>query len=107
MLKSETNRRKEELRIVWILMENMGLFIILLANIVLILLETSVRLKIWTWLSRRRFRLALRKKGLPSDLIELLMREYEDTIRRVDALNTILKSLGGVARYAGKLRNNR
>ncbi len=105
MLKSGNTNRKDVLKTLWILMESIGLFLILLSNAASILLESTVRYKVWAWLSKRRFRSILEKKGLPSDLIEILVGEYEETIRKVGEVNSLLKSLGGMTRFTGKLRN--
>ncbi|MEB3757586.1 MAG: hypothetical protein GSR76_01865 [Desulfurococcales archaeon] len=105
MLKSGNTNKKDMLKTLWIIMESMGLFLILLSNIASILLESTVRYKVWAWLSKRRFRSILEKKGLPSDLIEILVGEYEDTVRKVGEVNSLLKSLGGMTQFTGKLRN--
>ena len=88
-------------------MESTGLFLILLSNVALILLENTIRYKVWAWLSKRRFRTVLEKKGLPSDLIEILVGEYEETIRKVGEVNSLLKFIGGITQFKGKLRNKR
>ncbi len=104
-MKSESTIRKDMLKTLWIIMESIGLFLILLSNIASILLENTVRYKVWAWLSKRRFRSILEKKGLPSDLIEILVGEYEETIRKVGEVNNLLKSLGGMTGFTEKLRN--
>ena len=104
-MKSESTNRKDILKTLWIIMESMGLFLILLSNVASILLEITVRYKVWAWLSKRRFRSILEKKRLPRDLIEILVEEYEETIRKVGEVNNLLKSLGGITQFTGKLRN--
>ena len=88
-------------------MQSAGLLIILLVNAILILLENTVRYKVWAWHSKRKFRAILEKNRLPSDLIEVLVGEYEENIRKVGVMNNLLRSLGGVVLSTGKLRNNR
>ena len=104
-MKSGNTNRKDALKTLWILIESTGLFLILLSNVAFILLEITFRYKIWAWLSKRRFRAMLKKKGLPSDLIEILVGEYEETIRKVGDVNSLFRSLGDMTQFTGKLRN--
>jgi hypothetical protein len=105
MLSLENSKKKEVLKTIWTLMESTGLFLLFLADLALILLEYSVRYRVWAYMSRRRFKAILRRSGLPEDLIDVLVRDYMETIRKVDALKGTITSLGNLVRFPRKFRN--